>query len=339
MAEKTMGLDEGSDRYRKKASLISLIVGIALLLLKFWAYNLTRSQAVFSDALESIVNVVAASLALFVVFYATKPADSDHPYGHGKVEYFSAAFEGGLITFAAVFIVVEAVRAYIAGHRLYHLDQGLPLVAFAGVANLLLGLYLIRTGKSNQSVALKASGHHLLSDFWTSFGVALGLLFMFITGQTWIDSLIALAVGGYLAFTGIRLVRESIGGLMDEEDPELLRDLAKIMESHLTYGIIQVHHVRVIRSGWYHHIDAHVVVPEYWTVSDIHDRVLAFETAVINNYQFDGEMNFHVDPCRRAYCRVCSVKDCPIRVEKFEERLSILLEDLRSLEEPDEYRD
>ena len=326
------------EKYRRWAAFTSLVVGTGLMLVKFWAYNMTHSEAIYSDALESIINVVTAALAIFVIYYAAKPVDQDHPYGHGKVEYFSSAFEGGLISFASVMIAIEAIRALLNPHELNKLDTGLVIVLIAGVVNLFLGMFLIRQGKRYKSIALKASGHHVISDFVTSAGVALALLLIYFTDAVWLDPVVALVVGGYLGFTGLRLVRQSVGGLMDAEDLELLSQLAKVFEKSLKEGIIQFHHVKVIRSGPYHHIDAHVVLPEFWDVATTHRRINEFEREVIKNYTYGGEMNFHMDPCRRVYCRFCDLKDCPIRQEPFSQRMSVDIAQLRAKDEPRQFR-
>ncbi|MCB0407832.1 MAG: cation transporter [Bdellovibrionales bacterium] len=327
-------LNEREQKDRKRASIISLFIGLALMLVKFWAHNMTNSQAILSDAMESIVNVVAAGLALFVVHYASKPLDKDHPYGHGKVEYFSSAFEGGLITFAAVLIILEAIKKYFSGAVLTELSTGLLLVTAAGVVNLLLGLYLLRSGQKSGSVALRASGKHVITDFWSSVIIIGGLILVLFTGWFWLDAVLAFGVGCFLAYEGVKLVRESISGLMDEEDVALLQDLAKIFEKMDFRGIIQIHHVRVIRSGWYHHIDAHVVLPEFWDVNTVHSVMNKFENGVIKNYKYGGEMNFHVDPCRRVYCQSCDLVNCPIREDRFVQKIPVTVEHLRSQHEP-----
>lgn len=321
-------------RDTRVAASLSLVVGVFLLLMKFWAYRMTHSQAVFSDAMESIVNVVAAMVSIVVVVVAARPADKEHPYGHGKIEFFSAAFEGGLIAFAAAMICVEATQALISGRVVHEVNFGITVVLGAGIANLLLGVFLLRAGKRNRSVALVASGHHVISDFWTSAGVAIGLVLVSVTGLQWLDPLIALVVGLLLARTGWVLVRRSAGGLLDEEDRELLGSLVQIISQERGEGIIQVHHCRVIRAGQYHHIDAHVVVPEFWDVAKAHHETEDFERRVIAAYEHDGELHFHVDPCRRAYCRGCDVKECPIRRHPFEARRSLTIDELTNPDEP-----
>jgi cation diffusion facilitator family transporter len=330
-------LNENERRRRQQAVTISLVVSVVLMAVKFWAHNLTESQAIFSDAMESIVNVLAAGVALWVIWYSAKPADQDHPYGHGKIEFFSAAFEGGLIAFASLVICFEAVQSWWKGEQLQRLNEGLLLIGAAAVANLLLGLFLRHRGHALGSVALKASGTHVISDFWTSAAVVAGLFLVQLTGWAWADPVLAVGVGLWFGWTGFRLVAEAIAGLMDQEDPKLLKDLADVLTMSLQPGIIQIHHVRMIRSGWYHHIDAHVVMPEFWDVKRVHELMNQFERSVIHDYEYGGEMNFHVDPCRRAYCKVCNVQNCPIRVEPFESPMPVKLEDLRSPVEPVEF--
>lgn len=307
-------------RTRLRAGVISLIVGIALLAAKYYAYLLTESTAVLSDALESIVNVVAASFALGGLVFAGRPADRTHPYGHGKIEFFSAVFEGGLITFAAVVIVYEAGATFFYGVTLRSLDVGLAIVLGAGLANLGLGLFLVRTGERVQSITLIADGKHVLSDFWTSLGVVVGLGLVRVTGIVWLDPAVAAIVGVNLAFTGFRLVRHAAGGLLDEEDTLLLERITAAMnETHIS-GIIRIHNLRAIRAGCFTHVDAHLVVPEFWPVRDAHTAADRFEREVINACGLQGEINFHTDPCRQAYCAQCAIEPCPIRLQPFRTR-------------------
>jgi cation diffusion facilitator family transporter len=310
--------DSEQQRLRLRAILISLVVGTALLGVKYFAYWLTGSNAILSDAMESIVNVVAAAFALGGITFAGRPADRNHPYGHGKIEFFTAAFEGGLIAFAAVMIIYKAAESLWFGVQIGQLDLGLALTAGAGVVNLALGLYLIGVGQRHRSLALVADGRHVVSDFWTSVGVVVGLFVVKLTGLLWLDPVIAMIVGANLAWTGCRLVRHAGGGLLDEEDRDLLKELLKAMNAAVVPGIIRVHGLRAQRFGASTHVDAHLVVPEFWSVQRAHDTADAFERKVIATGDVEGEIAFHLDPCRRAYCRQCDLSDCPIRVEPFE---------------------
>jgi cation diffusion facilitator family transporter len=326
------------DRLRGQAAFISLIVSVGLLSIKFWAYFLTSSQAIFSDAMESIVNVVAALLALIIIRFSRQPADREHPYGHGKAEYFSQAFEGVLISFAAILIIIEATQALYFREAIAHIDMGLILTAGAGLVNLILGLFLLYRGKRYQSPALVASGKHIVSDVVTTVGVLVGLGLVALTGLWWLDALAAIFVGIHLAWVGGVLVKESFVDLMDAEDRGLISQLEEVLSRHRKDGIIHIHHLRVMRSGRYHHIDAHVVVPEVWDVGKAHDFTQRFEQRVIQDYPFEGEMHFHVDPCRRAYCRFCNLADCPVRQSPFVEVRPLKTDELLDPEEPEEFQ-
>jgi cation diffusion facilitator family transporter len=328
-------IDSHSDlRVRLSAGLLSLVVGAALLVAKFGAYQLTSSTAILSDALESIVNVVAAVFALGGLVFAGRPADRNHPYGHGKIEFFSAAFEGGLIAFAAVMIVYEAGASLLHGNPVRQLDLGLAITGGAGLANLALGAFLVRTGRRAQSMTLVADGQHVLSDFWTSVGVVVGLALVRLTNVLWLDPLVAALVGVNLAWTGFRLVRQAAGGLLDEEDTHLLDRLVAALNASVVPGIIRVHNLRAIRSGRFSHIDAHLVVPEFWTVDRAHDAADHFEREVIATCGIEGEIVFHTDPCHRGYCSRCDIDACPVRVEPFRSRPALTVEEIV---QPDEF--
>ena len=308
---------QGDAPTRLKAGIISLVVSLALLWAKFLAYQLTGSTAVLSDALESIVNVIAASFAIASLVFAGRPADRNHPYGHGKIEYFAAAFEGGLITFAAILILYTAGKGFLETPELKQLDIGLAITFGAGIVNAVLGWFLIRVGRRTSSLTLVADGQHVLSDFWTSLGVIVGLLLVKLTGLLWFDPAVAAIVGLNLGWTGLRLVRHAAGGLLDEEDTQLLGKLIKALDAYRMPGIIRIHHLRAIRSGRFTHVDAHLVVPEFWSVERAHTLMETFEERVMSACGVEGEIAFHIDPCHRAYCALCDVMDCPVRVAPF----------------------
>jgi cation diffusion facilitator family transporter len=317
----------GDGRARLRAVVISLAVSVLLLAAKYHAFRLTGSTAILSDALESIVNVVAAVFAIGALIFAGRPADRNHPYGHGKMEFLSAAFEGGLIAFAALVILYEVVESLLHGVELRSLDLGLAIVLGAGLANLALGYYLIRAGRRYDSLALMADGRHVLADFYTSAGIVIGLLLVRFTGIAWLDPLVAGVVALNLLWTGFRLVRQAAGGLLDEEDTALLDRLLEVMQPHLGQGVIRVHHLRAIRSGRFHHVDAHLVVPEFWSVERSHELSEDLGERVMKELSVEGEMTLHTDPCHRIYCRMCDLDDCPIRREPFAERPRLTLEE------------
>lgn len=308
-----MSAEHVEQKARIRLALLSIVAGAGLLGLKFLAYTLSGSVALKSDAIESIVNVVAAVFALGAVVFAGQPADREHPYGHGKIEHFSAAFEGGLISLAAVFILYEAAKGFIYGVEFKDLGLGLAVNVFAGALNGLLGWFMLQQGRKTRSRALEADGHHILSDFWTSVGIAAGLLAVKLTGFKWFDPCMALIVGLLLARTGFRLVKESSQALLDMEDPEMLARVLKAMNQVRTLDIIAVHELRTFRSGRFTHVDIHIVVPEYYPVRQAHDLCEAFGKRALEDGRIQGEVHTHVDPCGRLYCDRCPVEDCTIR--------------------------
>lgn len=307
----------------KWAAIASAVVSVFVLTLKSLAYLETNSQAVLSDALESIVNVIASLVALWIVHVSAEPADDEHPYGHGKLEYFSAAFEGGLVCFAGVMIIAEAAQALIKGQGISNFEAGFIYSILASLLNLLLGLYLKNVGKKHHSLALISSGTHVLSDLWTTAGSLIGLGLVWFTGALWIDAAVAIAMAFYLLVTGYKVVREAIGGLLDEHDLQSLEKLAETIEKNRFPGIIDIHETRIIRAGRFHHIDAHVVVPEFWDVSEAHHQTTVFENKVVQEYHLEGEIAFHVDPCLKSYCDQCDFEPCPIRSQAFEKRIPV----------------
>ena len=317
-----------SSGVRVRAASVSLLVSVLLLAVKYVAYVHTGSSAILSDALESIINVAAAIVAVISLRFASRPPDRGHPYGHGKIEYFSAAFEGGLITLAALVIVWFALQDLLRGARVTDLELGLALTIAAGIANAALGWFLLHMGRKHRSITLTADGHHVLADFKTSAGVVVGLALVKLTGLAWFDPLAALAVGVSLGVTGYGVVRAASGGLLDEEDDTLLERLCAALEAERSPGIIRIHRLRAIRSGRETHADAHVIVPEYWTVEEAHDAVVGFERRVFAQPTIDGDIVFHLDPCMQALCESCEMPDCPVRRQPFSSRVALTLDEV-----------
>lgn len=322
--------EDASRAMRLRVAVLSIVAGATILGLKYVAFLVSGSAALKSDAIESVVNVVAAVFALGAVLFAEKPADREHPYGHGKIEHFSAAFEGGLIALAAVLIWYEALDAlYKQWHGampIKDLGKGLLINISAGLLNGLLGVFLLRMGRRHHSKAIEADGHHVLSDFWTSCGLAVGLVLVKVTGALWLDPLMAMAVGTLLAITGFKLVRHSSQALLDMEDPAMLERLVDSINRVKPREVVAVHELRTLRSGRYTHVDIHLVLPEYLTVAEGHHVVEAFNAAVMEDLRLEGEFHSHTDPCERAWCRTCAVDPCPIRVAPCERPSPLTLE-------------
>lgn len=298
---------------RWRAIIASLAVGITLLAVKFFAYTLTGSAAILSDALESIINVVASGFALYSILLSARPPDKSHPYGHGKIEFFSAGFEGALITLAAVAILYEALPKLAAPLPLVRLDLGILLVVGAGVVNLLLGGFLVRTGKRTNSLALVADGKHVLTDVYTSFGVVGGLTLVRLTGWMVLDPAVACAVAAYIIISGAKLLRQSFIRLMDEADIAVLTTIVDALQVHRKPEWIDLHHLRSWRSGDHHHIDCHLTLPRYWELDQCHETEKEVEEVILQRLGGKGETIVHLDPCVPECCQYCCVKECPVR--------------------------
>ena len=308
---------------RLRAGRLALAVGVVVFAAKVAAWIVTGSVAVFSDAMESIVNVVAALLLVWSLRMAAQPADRDHPYGHGKAEFLSAAVEGALIIVAALLIGVQALRDLVVGAKPDRLDTGLALVAGASLLNGLLGLYLVRIGKRTHSLALVADGRHILTDVWTSGGVLVGLLAVMLTGRLWLDPLVALLVAANIVREGWRLVSHAVGGLLDEADLALLAQLAAALDESRPPEWIDVHGLRAWRSGAEAHVDLHLVVPRYFDAERLHRVQDAVESRLRAAAGMPAETVVHFDPCRPRECPRCELPACPVRSAPLAERLPI----------------
>ncbi len=288
-----------------------------MLIAKVGAYFLTSSAAILSDALESVVHIFATSIAFYSIIVSSRPPDRDHPYGHGKVEFFSAGLEGMLIIIAAVVIMFEAVRGMIVGRELQNLDWGMYIIAGASVVNLALGSYLVRMGKKTDSLTLIADGKHVLTDFYTSAGVIAGLLIVYFTGLEVLDPLVAIAVALNILYSGGKLIRRSVGGLMNESDTELLTDVVNRLIEHKREPWIDVHQLRSWRSGDKHYIDFHLTMPYYWDVETAHEEQLKVIESLKDLMEGKAEVLIHIDPCKPTCCKFCRMSDCNVREEEF----------------------
>jgi cation diffusion facilitator family transporter len=306
-----------SEKLLENSARISLAISTLVLLIKFAGYFSTHSQSILSDAVESVVNVVSALVAVFVMRAVSEPADESHPYGHGKLEYFSAAVEGGLVAFAGLSIVYSAAMSFWQPPGLHTLGWGLLSLVLSTLINVGLAWYLFKVSDKYSSQALRASAIHVRSDVITTTGVFVALGIVWLTGLTWLDNIIALAVGLYLIKEGAVIIRTSAGALIDASDDGILQELAEAFEKSRTMGIIDIHKVRVIRSGRFHHVDAHLVVPEMWTTAEAHKHSQEFEHKVMRAYPTHGEIAFHIDPCKSEFCSVCDFHSCPIRKKNF----------------------
>ncbi len=296
-------------------------LSIILLIVKTIAYLLTGSVAILTDALESIVNVVAGIFGLYSLYLSAKPKDADHPYGHGKIEFLSAAIEGSMITLAGIIIIYEAVRNLIHPHALSQLGIGMWLIGITALINFSMGSVAIRTGTKNNSLALLASGKHLHSDTYSSFGILVGLLLVYFTNIQWIDSVVALLFSVMIVYTGIKIVRSSVAGIMDETDHKLLRKLVDVLNKHRRENWIDLHNVRIIKYGSVLHLDAHLTVPWYLNVHEAHHEIDELASLVRKEFGESLELFVHSDGCLDFSCKICKKAECTVRKSKFLESI------------------
>jgi cation diffusion facilitator family transporter len=303
-------------------------ISVILLVVKFVAYYLTQSVAVLTDAMESIVNVAAGFVGLYSLYIAAKPRDINHPYGHGKAEFLSAAIEGTLILSAGAVIIYKAVQHLIFPVTITSIDQGIFLVGATAVVNLAMGLIGVRFGKRNQSLALIASGRHLVSDSYSTIGIIVGLLLIWFTKLVWIDSVVAILFGVFIIYTGYRILRRSIAGIMDEADQELLLRMIKLLNVNRRENWVDLHNLRVIKYGSVLHVDCHLTVPWYLNVQEAHAEIEALGALIRKEFGELLELFVHSDGCLYVQCPICIKSSCPVRHHPFEKRIEWTLENI-----------
>ncbi len=297
------------------------IASSLLLIAKFTAYFLTHSVAILTDAMESIVNVIAGFIGLYSLYISAKPKDINHPYGHGKAEFVSAAVEGTLVLTAGVIIIYSATKNLFYPRFLEQVNTGIILVGITGLVNWVLGYISLRQGKKNDSLTLIASGKHLQSDTYSTLAIIVGLIFIAITHYAWIDSAVAIGFGFFIVYTGYKIVRRSLAGIMDEADMELLEKMVVVLNANRRENWVDLHNLRVIKYGNVLHVDCHLTVPWYINVSQAHEEVDALGRFIRKDFGESLELFVHSDGCHYFQCPVCDKKDCPVRQHEFEKEI------------------
>ncbi len=278
---------------------LSIAAAVVTIALKSAAYLLTGSVGLLSDAMESVVNLVAAVLALIAISIAARPADETHQYGHGKVEYFSAGAEGLMILVASLLIVASAVQRLFNPQPLEELGIGLAITLVATAINGAVGFLVLRAGRQHRSITLVADGKHLLTDVWTSAGVVIGVGLVALTGWLPLDSLVAIAVAINILWTGFGLVRHSMNGLMDHAMPpaevEGVTAALRSVSSAFPSGDVEFHAVQTREAGRERFVSMHVLVPGEWTVTQGHDLLEQVEEAV-QQAVHGAQVHTHLEP-------------------------------------------
>jgi cation diffusion facilitator family transporter len=279
-------------------------LSVILFAAKIFAYYFTNSLAILSDALESIVNVLAGFIGLYSLYVAAKPKDLEHPYGHGKAEFISAAAEGGLIVASGVLILYEAIVNFIKAKPLEKLDTGLWLIAATAFVNLIAGLVCLNIGKKNNSLALQASGKHLIIDTYSTLTIIATLVIILFTKFFWLDKIAACILAVVIIFNGYTIIRRSLAGIMDEADMKLLQRMVRLLNENRRPNWIDIHNLRIIKYGTVLHIDCHLTVPYYLNVLDAHDEVDALRRLLISEFGEAVEMFVHTDASYPVSCAV-----------------------------------
>ena len=286
---------ENEMRQAYSAMRISLVFGVAMLLGKTAAYLITHSAAILSDAAESVIHVIAVGFASFSLRLGARPASHRFPYGYERIAFFSAGFEGALIVVAAIAILFESIREWIAGLELHHLGAGVVLILIAGVLNTGLGYYLIRTGRRANSLILEADGKHVLTDGWTSLGVVAGLALVMLTHWKPFDPLIAIAVAVNILWSGSRLVWRSAAGLLDYSDPNTGNQIRALLDAICSGLAIEYHGMRFRTTGYRLIIELHLLFPSRTPVGEAHRLATIVEDRLSNELRTPAEVITHLE--------------------------------------------
>jgi cation diffusion facilitator family transporter len=305
-------------------------LSVVLFVLKFVAYFMTHSLSVLSDALESIVNVLAGAIGLYSLYVASKPKDKEHPYGHGKAEFISAAFEGSLIIAAGLIIFYESINAFFKPSELHSLDNGLWVLLVTAFLNLLAGLIAKKMGTKNKSLALISSGQHLILDSFTTFAVSIGIGIVLLTNITGIDAVLAILMSFWIIYNGYKIIRASIAGIMDEADLALLEEVVSELNKSRNIQWVDLHNLRVIKYGSLMHIDCHLTVPWFLNVNEAHQVVEEFTNLIKGKFGASIEFFVHTDGCMPYSCPICLAENCAQRKAPFEQKLDWTIENVLS---------
>lgn len=306
------------------------IVSVLLLIAKLGAYFITGSVAILTDALESIVNVVAGFFGLFSLYVSSKPRDEDHPYGHGKIEFISSAVEGSMIFIAGILIIYEAIKNLIQPGTIEQLDIGIILICGTAAINYVMGVICVRTGKRNNSLALISSGKHLQSDTYSTVGILAGLIVISITHILWLDSVVAILFSFIILYTACKIIRASVAGIMDETDRKLLEKVVRLLNENRRENWVDLHNLRIIKYGSTLHLDCHLTVPWYLNVHEAHHEIDELAELVRKNFGESLELFVHSDGCLDFSCKICDKKICHARKHAFEKRIEWTVENISS---------
>ena len=303
---------------------------IIVFVLKITAFLITHSLSVLSDTLESVVNIIATLVGSYSLYIAAKPKDKDHPYGHGKAEFISSAFQGTLIIVVGCLIIYESIDSFIHPGTLHNLGDGLWLLVLIAFINISTALFVMRMGKKNNSLALVTSGKLFLIDFFTTISVAIGLLILMVTNIQKVDSIIAVLLGAWVVYDGYKILRASLAGIMDEADMALLENVIAEINKNRNDNWIDLHNLRVIKYGPLLHIDCHLTMPWYLNVHEAHLVMDQFTNLIKSKFGDSVEFFIHTDGCMTFSCAICNLASCEKRQHSFKQQLEWNMENVLS---------
>jgi cation diffusion facilitator family transporter len=311
------------------------IVSFSLLILigKFIAFFLTNSVGILTDAMESIVNVIAGLISFLSLRYAARPKDKGHPFGHGKIELISASIEGLLIMIAGGMIIFEGIKRLFEPATIGKLDIGIAVVAVAGLMNYVMGWYSIRMGKKYSSIALVAGGKHLQSDTYSTIGLVIGLTLLYFTGLKWIDSALALIFGSIIVVTGILILRKTVANLIDKADDEVLRKMLEVISTARKPEWVDIHNMKIIKYGSCLFVDCDLTLPWFYNITEGHKACEDLRGMLSTKYSDRLLVTIHSDPCLEKHCDHCQMADCIYRKSPFVAALNLTLEELTASDE------
>ncbi len=326
-------MDEGKLKQRVQRNV--LIGSFLILIAKFVAYFLTNSVGILTDALESIVNVLAGAISLISLYIAAKERDKTHPFGHGKIELISASIEGILIVVAGLLIIYEGIMRLLNPSEINQLDLGIYIIIGGGVLNYLMGWYSVSMGKKHNSMALIAEGKHLQSDSYSTVGLLIGLAILYFTNIQWIDSAIALVFGVIIIVTGISILHKTMDNLLDKADMELLNEVVEMLKEQRGEDWIDIHNAKILKSGSFLNVDCDLTLPWFYTIEKGHQMGDDLRDVFRAKFPNRVRMTVHVDPCNvsnKVKCHKCPLTTCPHRKQAFKQLETITLENFISEE-------
>ena len=308
-------------RIKINAIRMVLIFSVLIMAIEFFAFYVSKSNAILSDALESFINIATSGFTLYSIYYSSKLRDNDHPYGHGKIEYLAVGFEGVLIVGTGFYLLIKSGFNLFHPVELQNVNGGIILTALSGLAMYFIGSFLKRKGRELNSLPLIADGSHFHLDTLTSLALVTGLLIYHITGWRWIDSVLAILLAFHIMGSGIKLLKQSINHLMDKADLETIAQVVTALQKNRNENRIDIHNLRVQKFGSALHIDCHITLPFYFTLNQVHDEIKLLEHDMNIEFQQGVELFVHTDPCQQLPCDICNVQECAFRTKSFVKKL------------------